>query len=158
LEYCAQYWSPYLRKDVNALESVQRRITRLTPGMGRWSYGEKLERLGLCPLEFRRGGDLVETFQMLRGVDRVAVERMFPLVGVSGTQGHCLKIRGCSFKTEMRRNMFYSRGLRVSGTLFLKGQGKQSLGKQSLGKQRLGKQRLGKQRLGKQRLGKQNLW
>jgi len=33
LEYCAQFWSSYLRKDVVALEAVQRRFTRLIPEM-----------------------------------------------------------------------------------------------------------------------------
>ena len=33
LEYCVQFWSPFLRKDVLALEGVQRGFTRLIPGM-----------------------------------------------------------------------------------------------------------------------------
>ena len=33
LEYCVQFWCPYLRKDVPATEGVQRRFTRLIPGM-----------------------------------------------------------------------------------------------------------------------------
>ena len=33
LEYCVQFWSPHYRKDVLALEKVQRRFTRMLPGM-----------------------------------------------------------------------------------------------------------------------------
>ena len=33
LEYCVQFWSPYYRKDVESLERVQRRFTRMLPGM-----------------------------------------------------------------------------------------------------------------------------
>ena len=33
LEYRIQFWSPHYRKDVEALERVQRRFTRMLPGM-----------------------------------------------------------------------------------------------------------------------------
>ena len=54
-------------------------------------------------------GDLIETYRILRGLDRVDVEKMFPLVGKTGTRGHNLRLKGQSFKTEMRRNFFSQR-------------------------------------------------
>ena len=57
-EYCVQFWSPFLRKDVLALEGVQRRFTRLIPEMAGLMYEERLTRLGLFSLEFRRIGGI----------------------------------------------------------------------------------------------------
>ena len=72
LEYCAQFWSPYLRKDILALEVVQRRFTRLIPELRGLDYEERLSRLGLYSLEFRRmRGDLIETYKIMKGIDRV---------------------------------------------------------------------------------------
>ena len=47
LEYCVQFWCPHLRKDVLAIEGVQRRFTKLIPGMAGLSHEERLSRLGL---------------------------------------------------------------------------------------------------------------
>ena len=93
------------RKDVVALEAVQRRFTRLIPEMRGLSYEERLNSLGLYSLEFRRmRGDQIEVYRMIKGMDKVDVERMLPLVGHSRTRGHSLRIRGSKFKTELRRN------------------------------------------------------
>ncbi|XP_076345776.1 uncharacterized protein LOC143244633 isoform X2 [Tachypleus tridentatus] len=36
LEYCVQSWAPYLRKDIELLEIIQRKITRIMPEMERY--------------------------------------------------------------------------------------------------------------------------
>ena len=56
LEYCVQFWSPSYRKDVNKVERVQRRFTRMLPGLEKLSYRERLNRLGLYSLDRRRAG------------------------------------------------------------------------------------------------------
>ena len=49
--------------------------------------------------------DLIQTQKILRRFDRVDGE-MFSLVGKSQTRGHSHKIKGRSFKTEVRRHFF----------------------------------------------------
>ena len=73
-------------------------------------YEERLTRLGLFSLEFRRmRGDLIEPYKILTGRDRVGAGRMFSIVGESRTRGHSLRIQGRPFRTEMRRPFFTQR-------------------------------------------------
>jgi len=51
LEYAIQAWSPYLRKDIECLERVQRKTTELVQGYKNLSYVERLEKLHLTTLE-----------------------------------------------------------------------------------------------------------
>ena len=47
LQYCVQFWSPQFQKDIDAREKVQRRATRLIPGLARLSYEERLRETEL---------------------------------------------------------------------------------------------------------------
>ena len=46
LKYCCQAWSPYLSKDINLIEGVQRRATKLIKDIKHLSYDERLD----CPV------------------------------------------------------------------------------------------------------------
>ena len=82
LEYCVQFWSPYLRKDVVALETVQRKFTRMIPGIKGLTYEERLNSLDSYSPEFRRmRADLIEVYKILKGIDKVNADQMFPLMG-----------------------------------------------------------------------------
>ena len=54
LEYGNSIWCPYKIRDIEAIEAVQRRATRQLPGMKDLSYEERLRKLKLPTLVYRR--------------------------------------------------------------------------------------------------------
>ena len=86
---------------MEALERVQKRFTRMLPGMEGISYEERLEKRGSFSLEQRRlRGDLIEVYKIMRGMDRVDSQKLFPRVEKSITRGHRFKVRGPRFKGD----------------------------------------------------------
>ena len=70
LEYCLQAWSPYLRKDIDMLEKIQRRANKLIPGLRDLRYEERLKECGLTTLDTRRG-DQLDVFKILNEYENI---------------------------------------------------------------------------------------
>ena len=79
LEYAVQAYSPWLAKDIEVLESVQRRAVRQVRGL-HGTYEEKLEQCGLTLLKDRRvRGDLIQTYKIVNQIDDLNVNNFFKM-------------------------------------------------------------------------------
>ena len=107
LEYGNIIWSSFLKSDINLLENTQRRATRFIPNINKLSYHERLEKLDLPTLSYRRfRGSMIETFKILHGYyDDNCVSSLFTFKDTI-TRGHKLSVRTWQCKTNIRRNFF----------------------------------------------------
>ena len=72
LEYCSTVWTVLFKKEASEIEKIQRRATKMIKNIKDLSYSERLRKLGLPTLEYRRRrADMIETFKIIHGIDKV---------------------------------------------------------------------------------------
>jgi hypothetical protein len=106
LEFASPAWSPWTEADRAVLEKIQR--------LEGESYEEKLKELGLPTLEDRRHhADMLQTFKILRGIDRVDHSTWFQLAAETGRATRSaddpLNLRQKASRLEVRRHFFSNR-------------------------------------------------
>jgi hypothetical protein len=68
LDYATSVWAPYKKKHIDMIENVQKRATKQIPGIKNLSYEERLRKLELPTLSYRRlRGDMIEVYQIIQG-------------------------------------------------------------------------------------------
>ena len=73
-----QAWNPHLQGDIDKIERVKRRATRIPIGFEKLEHEERLRRLSLTTLQDRRiRGDLIEMYKVMSS--RESIEFVKPL-------------------------------------------------------------------------------
>ena len=115
LEYCVQCWSPYYKKkDIDKLEGVQRRMTKLIPRLRNKPYKERLSELNLFSLTKRRlRGDLIEVFKIIKGIENMDMKKYFTIGTSNITRNNGYKIVGKRFQTNEAKHFFFNRVVNI---------------------------------------------
>ena len=96
LEYAAPVWSPHQKELVRKVESVQRLATKRLPGMAGLEYNERLRKLKLPTLAYRRiRGDMIQVFKLIMPIKKGAYDKALPKLldlksdlGIRECKGH----------------------------------------------------------------------
>src|SRR2546425_9188233 len=112
LDYCIPVWRPYLRKDINKLERIQKRYTKMIKDCRGKNYQERLKLIVLTSLEERHyRADMIQVFKVL--IDKKDKTEVYPtdfltLAERPGRKNskNLYKKRNC---LEVCRNSFTSR-------------------------------------------------
>ena len=68
-DYTMAVWSPHLAKYINAIEGVQRRAIKMIPTLKNLAYPERLKKLKLPTLAYRRArGDMTEVYKIVTDI------------------------------------------------------------------------------------------
>ena len=106
LEYAVQFWSPSQINDIERLEKVQAKATKMIPSLRNISYERRLTRLNLFSLEKRRlRGQLIETFKILKGINNIDYRNIFAL-SENQTRSNGWKLELKRFNTSQCGNFF----------------------------------------------------
>ncbi len=110
LEYANDVWSPRLKRNINALEAVQRRATKLIPHLSNLTYEERLNKLKLPSLVYRRNrNDMIQVFKYLHNIWNCNNDSPLELVSDQRTRGHQYKLFKNRWETALRGHFFANR-------------------------------------------------
>ncbi len=107
VEYAASVWSPVYKKDIVTVENVQRRATKKIPSLKGLEYNERLQKLGLPTLRYRRiRGEMIEVFKMLNVYDDQVDNILDRPEATASTRGHSFKLNKRHARTNVRLHSF----------------------------------------------------
>ena len=107
LEYYNQAWHPDFQRHRSNLENAQRRATRLIPSLASLPFEQRLMKLDLPNLDFRRKrGRMIEVYKILNGVYDKRVTGGMLMENDRITRGNQRKLVVQPSRTSTRGNFF----------------------------------------------------
>jgi len=110
LEFAIPVWCPYYEKDIEILERIQHKATKLAPEIRHLNYEERLKALELTSLRHRRiRGDLIQQYKIHHGIDKVIWHSPPQFITSSNhTRGHMARIQKQKITNCAHRENFFT--------------------------------------------------
>ena len=100
-------WFLAYEKDCWLLERVKKRTTKLIKCLNNLGYEERLKKLGLFSLKYRRfRGDLIKAFNFIKGRHAGYLRDIFEISDVNIGRGHQHKLVIKHSRTALRQSFF----------------------------------------------------
>ena len=107
IEYANIVWGPFNKADQVLVERVQRRATRMVPSLRALDYGQRLRKLNLPSLWYRRlRGDMLFMYKLTHGLLGISKNEFFLEPTVVSTRGHRFKVGKPRAVSRARRHHF----------------------------------------------------
>jgi hypothetical protein len=117
LEYANSVWNPHSKEDIEIIEKVQMRATKLIESVKHLSYEDRLKKLGIPTLKYRRlRGDLIEVFKIITNKDNSG-NCTLTLHKDLVTRGNRYKLYQKHVNYDLRKHFFANRIVAVWNSL-----------------------------------------
>ena len=110
LDYCCSVWAPYKKGDIEALEKVQKRATKILTSLTHISYPDRLKVCKLTTLHYRQvKGDMIKVNKIVSGKYDSAATPILIISDTHKTRGNDLRLQKSHLKYDMRKFYFTNR-------------------------------------------------
>ena len=118
LEYNTEVWSPLFKKDIDLIESIQKKFLKRITGFSGLSYLERMHQCNLESLELRRiRRDLILTYKIVHGLINLPFDDYFVHAPDVGTRGHTRKLLVKHARLNIVKNFFSYRVISIWNSL-----------------------------------------
>ena len=106
------------KKDIDTLERIQRKVTKMIPRLRSKPYKEQLKELNWFSLfKHRLRGDLIEVFQIFCAFDNIYINDYVTMDFTSTIHNNGFKIIGKRFRSNEAKHFFFNKIVNIWNSL-----------------------------------------
>ena len=109
IEYANVIWHPLYKGQLQEIEKVQRRATKMVPSIQNKTYFQRLVELKLPSIKFRQlRSDLIQTYKIIHNIDNIDCNDFFTFDKYNKTRNNELKLFKPFVKTAIKKKKFFA--------------------------------------------------